>query len=95
MDPKRYRQAQKDDMKFFKEILAIMRTKGVSIPNVMYTFPDYTCWSDASSFGLRGFNHESRHGMELEDSRRTERKSVNQFPRIHSSSSDNNAVTQE
>ena len=48
----------KEDMEFFKEILSIMSTKGVSIPNVTHALPDYICWSDASSYGLGGFNHE-------------------------------------
>ena len=35
-----------------------MSLKGTSIPNITYALPDYICWSDTSSFGLGGFNHE-------------------------------------
>ena len=35
-----------------------MSTSGSSISNITYSLPDYICWSDASSYGLGGFNHE-------------------------------------
>ena len=47
-----------DDLELFKEFLAIMSTSGTSIPNITYSLPDFVCWSDASSYGIGGFNHE-------------------------------------
>ena len=56
--PQKLSKGTREDLILFKDFLAIMSTHGSSISNITFTLPDYVCWSDASSYGLGGFNHE-------------------------------------
>ena len=46
-----------DDLNFFKDALAKMSTDGAPIESITYSYPDIFCWSDASEFGISGFDH--------------------------------------
>lgn len=45
-------------LELFKDFLAIMNTSGASILNNTHLILNFVYWSDASSHGLGGFNHE-------------------------------------
>ena len=55
--PMKLVESEIEDLNFFKDSLANMSTEGASIMNITYSEPDIICWSDASEFGIGGFDH--------------------------------------
>ena len=49
--------SETEDLIFFKDALAKMSTDGAPIESITYSYPDIFCWSDASEFGIGGFDH--------------------------------------